>query len=204
MLGIDGLEVIHIISGHLTTVDDITGNGCRTQRKEFLLELVVRTVVEETQGTSATGRIVDDFCHHRTVFLEEQLVADTNLTGRLHQYVPQTQVGIQLTQQEDLNLGISLLLRTIQTGRKHLRIVEDDDVALVEIVDDAAEFDKLLGVVTFFVFLEHVNGLTLTVNDHHTALVAAIDLFGSAVGILKHLVRRFLRQQFIGQLKSEL
>ena len=161
-------------------------------------------VVKETQRAPTAGGIINDLCHHRTFFLEEQFVADTDLTCRFHQHIPQAQLRIQLTQQEDFNLGIGLFLCAIQTGGEYLRIVEDDGVTLVEIVDDATELDEFLGVVARFVFFEHLDGLTLAMHNHHAALVATINLFGRTIRVFKHLVGRFQCQQLVGQVKFEL
>ena len=94
----------------------------------------MRTVIEESQRTSATRCIVDNFGHHRTVLLEEEFVADTNLPGRLYEHIPQSQFLVELTQQEYLDFGIGLLLGAIKTGGEHLRIIEDKRVFLIEIV----------------------------------------------------------------------
>ena len=48
----------------------------------------MRTVVEEAQRTASAGGIVNDLSDHRTVVLEEEFVANTNLTGWLYQHVP--------------------------------------------------------------------------------------------------------------------
>ena len=99
----------------------------------------MRTVVEETKRTSTTGGIVDDLSHHRTILLKEQFVADTNLTGWFHEHIPQTQLLVELTQQEHFDLSIGLLLRTIETSWEHLRVVENKSIAIIEIIDDITE-----------------------------------------------------------------
>ena len=138
------------------------------------------TVVEESQRAAATGGIVDHLGHHRSVVLEEQLVADTDLTGGLYEDIPQAQVGIELAQQEHLDLGVSLLLRAIEARGEHLGIVEDKGVMLVEVVEDVAEVEihgvalGILQLVAFIVFLRHLNLATLAVNHHQAALVAMV------------------------------
>ena len=182
-LRIDRLEILHILLSGGATVDDIARQGGCTQGEELAFELVVRTVVEETQGTSAAGGIVDDLSHHRPVFLKKQFIANTDLTCRLYQHIPQTEVGIQLAQQKHLNLGIGLLLRAIKTGREHLGVVEDKRVVLIEIVDDITEVEidriafLILEFLAILVLTSHLDTTTLTVNDHQTALVTVESRF---------------------------
>ena len=204
MLGVDGLEVLHVVSSSLTLVDDIARQRSSTQREQLSLELVVRTVVEETQRTASAGRIVDDLCHHGTVLLEEQLVADTYLTGRLYEHIPQAQFLVQLTQQEHLDLGIGLLLSAVETRREDFRVVEHDDIALAEIVHDIAEGQELTGVIAVTVLHIHVDSLALAVYDHHAAFVTMIHLLECSVFVFEDLVRRFQCNQVFRELKSEL
>ena len=178
ILGIDGLEDLHILRHSRATVDDITGQWGCSQGEKFLFELIVRTVIKESQRTSTARGVVDDLCHHRTIILEEELIADTDLTGRLHEHIPETEVTVQLTQQEHLDLCVGLLLRTIETCGEHLRIVKDKGVFLIEIVEDVAEIE--INRITFFVFqvvaflilLGHLDLATLAVENHQPALVA--------------------------------
>ena len=88
VLGIDGLEILHVIGCHRTLIGNIARHWGRTQGKEFTLKLLAGTVIKETQRASTTGGIVDYFSHHRSVLVEEELVADTNLTGWLDQDIP--------------------------------------------------------------------------------------------------------------------
>ena len=190
MAGEDGLEVLHVIRLGGTVINDVAGQRCRTEAEQLALELLMVAVVEEAQGAASAGRVVDDLGHHRAFVLEEQLVANANLAGRLHQHVPKAQLLVQLTQQEHLNLGIRLLLGTIETSREHLRVVEYESVALVEIVHQVAERQELVGVVAVSVLPEHLNALALAVYDHQSRLVAAIDSLHRAVFVLERAVRR--------------
>ena len=164
----------------------------------------MRTVVQESQRASAAGGVVYHLGHHGTVFVEEQLVANTDLTCRLYEHVPQPQFFVQLPEQEYLNLCIRLLLGAKETGRKHLGVVEHHGVAFIEIVDDMAEGDKLVGIIAFLVLLEHLDSLAFPVDNHHAAFVAAIDFLHSAVFVLKGTIGRLHCHQFVGQLESEL
>ena len=143
------------------------------------------TVIEESQRTTTARGVVDDLGHHRTVVLEEQFIADSNLTGRLHEHIPETEVSVQLAQQEHLDLGIGLLLRTIETGRKHFSVVEDEGVVLIEVVEDVTEIEidgvalVVLQVVAVLILLTHLNLATLTVEHHQPALVAMDGRFQS-------------------------
>jgi hypothetical protein len=189
VLGVNGLETIHVLWCGRALVDDIPGQWSLAKGIEFALELIVRTVVEETQRTTATGGIVDDLSHHRAVLLEEQLITDTNLAGGFYQHIPQAQLWVQFAQQEDLNLGIGLLLGAIKARREHLRIVKQHGVALAKVFDNVAELDKLVGEFTLVVSPIHVDGLALAVHYHHTTFIATIHFLNGTVFILKHLVR---------------
>ena len=161
-------------------------------------------VVEETQRAPATGGVVDDLSHHRTILLEEQLVADTYLTGRLDKHVPQAQLRVELAQQEHLNLGIGLLLGAIKTGGEHLGVVEDEGIALVEEIHQVAERQVLIGIVAIGVFLEHLYGLAFAVNDHQSRLVAVIDTLHRSVLVLESAMRWVECDLLFRQFESEL
>ena len=181
VLGIDALELLLVVGGCGTAVDHIMGQRCLAQGIELALELIVGTVVEEAQRAAAAGGVVDDLGHHGPTVIEEQLVAYSDLAGRLYEDIPQTHLLVQLAQEEHLDLGVGLLLGTIQTGREHLGVVEDKGVALAEVVEHIAEVKILaLDGVAIGVFLEHLDGLRLTVEHHQTALVAT----GHAEGLV--------------------
>ena len=210
VLGIDGLEIFHVIGIGRTMVHDITGKWCLTQSKELALEHIVRTVIEEAQGAATAGGIVNHLCHHRSVVLKEELVADTDFAGGLHQHIPKAQLLIELTQKEHLNLGVGFFLGTIKTGGEHARIVEDEDVTLIKIVDDITE-GHILGValsisqaISFSILLVHVDGLALTVNHHQPAVVAAINLFHCSVGIVERTEYGFHGNLRLWQFEFEL
>ena len=148
----------------------------------------MRTVIEETQRASTAGGIVDDLSHHGAVLVEEKLVADTDLSCRLYQHVPQSQFLVQFSQQEHLNLCIGLFLGTIETGWEHLGVIQYHDIAIVEIVDDMAEGQETVGVVAFFVLLEHVDGLTLAVQHHQSTFITTINFLYRTVFVVEHAV----------------
>ena len=109
-------------------------SGCLAKCEEGTLELVVSAVEEEAKCTATTRRIVDHLSHHRLVLAEIELVADADLACRIDQNIPQTHVLVQFAKQEDLNLGSRLLLVSVEASGEDLRVVEDKDVLLIEIV----------------------------------------------------------------------
>ena len=113
-------------------------------------------------------------------------------------------VLVEFAQQEHLYLGVGLLLRAVETGGEHLGVVEDEGVALVEVVHEVAEHQELVGVVTVSILLVHIDGLALAVNHHQARLVAAVNTLLSAVFILEGAVRRIKGYLLFGQLESEL
>ena len=184
VLSEDTLEVLHILFGGRTTVYHIVWQRCLTQCEQLTFELIMRTVVQEAQRTSATRGIVDHLSHHGTTVIEEQFVTDTYLTGRFHEHIPQTHLTVQLPEQEHLDLGIGLLLGAIQTGRKDLGVIEHESVALIKIVQYSPEVEILgrnnipVGIllcsvdrVTIGIFLKHLYRIRLTVQHHQTTLI---------------------------------
>ena len=159
VLGEDGLETFRIFRLY-RTVDDGMGQGSLTQSIEGFLELIVRSVIKETERTAAGSGVVYYFRYHRVVGTEIQLVADTDFTGRIYQHIPQTEFFVQLTQQEYFDTSSRLLLITIQTCREYLRIVEYKYVFIIKVVQN---------------ILEHlVFNLSSTTVQHHQARLISI------------------------------
>ena len=121
------------------TVDDAVGQRRFAQRIERLLELIVRTVVKETKRTPARSGVVDNLSHHGVVVTEVELIADTYFTGRVHQYIPQPELFVQLTQQEHFNTRTGLFLVAVQAGRENLGVVEDKHIFVIKIVQNILE-----------------------------------------------------------------
>ena len=209
MLGIYGLEVIHVVGSGRTAVNDISWQWSLAQSEELSLKLLMRAVVEESQCSSAACGVVNHLSHHWSVAIEEQFVAYTNLACRFHQYIPQTEFRIQFPQQEHLNLCVSFLLCTVESCRENSSVVEDECVALIEVFDGVTEchvhsitirsFDFLAVVVS----LIHLNLLTLTVEHHESALITAVNLVHRHVIICKCLVRRLKCHLIFRQIKSK-
>ena len=204
VLGIDSLEILHIISRHLTAVYDITRHGGRAQGKQLTLKLIMGTVIEETQGSSTTGGIIYHLRYHRTIILKEQFITNTYLTCRFYQDIPQAQLLIEFTQQEHLNFGICLLLGTIETGREHLRVVEHQGITFIEIINYVTEQQRLVCILSLAILLEDVNGLALTMDHHQTTFIAAIDFLHGTILVLKRLMRWFQCHLLLWQLKFKL
>jgi len=135
----------------------------------------VVAVVEETEGATATGGVVDDFGHHGVVFTEIELVADANLAGWVDEDVPQAQLGIELAKEEDFDAGTGLFLVAIEASGEDLGVVEHKNVLFIEIIEYVGE---LLAVL---------NNAALGM-DHHETTVVAIG-----GGILRYaLFRKFV------------
>lgn len=68
-------------------------------------------------------------------------------------------LAVELPQQENHDVRSGLLLLAVETGRKHLGVVEHESVAFPEIVDDVFEYPvlDLSGVLVY---------------DHESAFVA--------------------------------
>ena len=116
-------------------------------------------VVEEAQRASARCGVVDDLGHHRVVQAKVELVADANLACRLNEHIPQLVIGIELTQEEDLDARTGLLLVAKEFGGEDLGIIEHKQVMRVEILKDILE-NAVLDLVAALV------------QDHEAGLVA--------------------------------
>ena len=177
VLGVDTLEVGHVFFSCRPFVYDVVGQGSFSQGEELALELVVRAVVEEAQGASAARCVVNHFGHHRSAVVEEELVADANLACWFDKHVPQAHFLVQLAQQEYLYLGVGLLLCAVEACGEHLCVVEDERIALVEVVENVAEVKILLVALVVgerfavLVGFEQVDGLRLLVKHHQAAFV---------------------------------
>ena len=168
----------------LAGINHIAWQWCLAQGEERTLELIVLAIliIEEAERTATAGGVVDYLGNHLVYIVEEQLVADTDLAGWLYQYIPEAHLRIELTEQEYLNLGICLLLGSVETGWEHLGIVEDEGISLLEIVHDVLELQEYriaIGILDFLAFLIgliHLDGFRLLVDDHQSSLVAASNL----------------------------
>ena len=113
---------------------------------ESLLELIVRPVIKEPQCAASRCGIVYDFGHHRLVFAEIELVAYPYLPGRVYKHIPQTQLFIQFTQEENFYPRSGLFLIAEKPCRKHFGVIEDEYVLIVKIVEHILEYAVLYGM----------------------------------------------------------
>ena len=155
----------------------IFGKRRGTKPEEIGLEFLMTSVVEESQGASARGCVVDYLGHHRFIVAEIKFVAYSDLAGRLDKNVPKFMLRIEFAQEENLNAGAGFLLIAKQTGRKHFGIIKHHHISLIEEPEDIAK-SKMLDFATFAM-------------NYHKLAVAA---FG----------RRILSYQLFGQFVFEL
>ena len=168
----------------LTGIDDIARKRSLTQCKERTLEDIVVTIliIEETEGTATAGGIIDYLGYHLVDIIKEELVADTDLACRLYQHIPKAHLGIQLTEQEHLDLGIGLLLGTIKARWEYLGIIEDEGITLFEVIDDILELQEywiafsIYHILAILVLLVHFDGFRLLVEYHQSRLVTTGNL----------------------------
>ena len=123
----------------------------------------VRAVIEEAQGPSAGGRVVDHLGHHAVVVAEIEFVAYTDLAGRVHYDIPQPLLPVEFAQQEHHDVGACLFFLAQELGREDLGVVEHEAVALAEVF-----YDVLEPAVFYFsaVLVEH----------HQAAFVPPLDV----------------------------
>ena len=143
------------------TVDNRMRQGRFTQCIKSFFKLVMRAVIKETQGTATRSGIIDHLSHHRIVITEIELIADTDLTGRVYQHIPQTELFIQLAQQKNFDTCTGLFLITVQACRKHLRVIEDKHILIIKIIQD------ILKHLVFYL-------PRLTMEHHQTRLISVL------------------------------
>ena len=101
-----------------------------------LLKLLIATIIEEAQSTTTRGCIVNNLCTKDIILAKVELITNTNLTSRVYKHIPQTKLLIELTKQENLNLGASLLLISIESCREDLCVVKHKAVLLLKILQN--------------------------------------------------------------------
>ena len=141
---------------------DPLGNRGLAEGKEGCLELVIRSVIEETQGPAPGGGVVYDLRYHALIFAEVELVANPDLPCWIDDDIPELLLPVEFAEQEHHYVGTCLLLLSQELGRKHFGIVEHDAVALAEVVYEVLE----LAVLDFAAVL---------VEDHQFALVPPLN-----------------------------
>jgi hypothetical protein len=103
---------------------------------------------------SAGSSMIQYFTSHSTG--EDTGIAEMNLPAGFYQYFPF--VIAQITQQEHLNPSARLLSLGVQPGRKHLCIVENQHVTLVD------EVRQMIKVVI-------LDGFGCTIQNHEAATI---------------------------------
>ena len=168
LLGEDGLVTLGVLGFDLLAYP--LRQRRFAQREERMLELLVGAVEQEAQRAAARGGVVDHLGHQQVVVAEVEFVADTDFARGVHQHVPQPQFAVEFPQQEDFDFRAGLLLVAVEACRENLRVVEDEQVLFVEILDDVLEdtvLDSAFGAV----------------DDHQTRLVAIVGrVFGQHFG----------------------
>ena len=159
----NGLIALGILGSHLR-FHPLRNRGL-TERVEHALELLITSVVEETESSAATGCVVYDLSNEGIVFSKIEFVSDTDFACRVHDYIPEPLLTVQFPQKKNLDIGPGLLLFAIESCRENFRIVENEGVALFEVVDDILEQPVL-----YF--------SRILVENHKFALVAPIGRLG--------------------------
>lgn len=82
---------------------------------------------------------IDDLRHDGVVFAEVELVANADFPCRLYQHIPEAKLLVELAQEEHLDVRPRLLLIAEEACGKHLRVVEDEHIVFVEVVQEVDE-----------------------------------------------------------------
>ena len=180
----DSLEVCHILCSGMCrflfsypVVNDITWKGSLTKCIKIALELVMRTVVKETQCPSSACCVVNNLGHHIPTLIKKELVAYSNLSRRLYKDIPKAHLLVEFPQQEHLNLGICLFLCTIKSCRENLGVIEHESVTLAKVIDYIPKI-KIFALyrIAITVFLVQIDSSRLAMEHHKTALVTSCHL----------------------------
>ena len=164
MLGIYGLVAFFVFGFGLAL--DVFRQGGFSQCLQHHAKLLVGTIPEETDRTSAAGGIVDHFGHQFVAFTEIELIAYADLPGRIHDHIPKAVSLVQFAKQEYLDLGAGFFLTAVHTGWKYLRVVHHKHVLVIKIINDVFEMTVL-------------DLAGLSVDDHHPAV---FSFFGGLLG----------------------
>ena len=133
----DGLEVLCVLRCDIFLHP--VWNRSLAVAEKGLLELLVTAVIKESQRSSSRCGVVDHFGYEAVVISEIELVADTDLSRRINDYVPKSLLAVELSEEENFDVGSCLLLVSLKTGWEYLCVVEDECVSLTEIFDDVLE-----------------------------------------------------------------
>ena len=110
-----------------------------TKRKQGILELLVVSVVKETQCPTPRCRVVNHFSHKTFILAEIEFIAYSDFSCRIDDDIPEPLFAVEFPEQEHLNLSPGLLFLAIKPRRKYFCVVEDKCVPLTEIIDDVLE-----------------------------------------------------------------
>ena len=133
----DGLVVLVVLRSDLAL--DPFRYGQFAEAEQRLLEVLVRSVVKETQGATPGGGVVNHFGDKALVLSEIEFVSYPDLAGGIHDHIPQVLLPVQFTKQEHHDVGSGLLLLAVKPGGEDFRVVEHEGVAFAEILDDVLE-----------------------------------------------------------------
>ena len=109
---------------------------------QVFLKFIITIVINEPDGPAARSRIVNHLRYQYIVAMlvtEVELITNPDFTGRVHQNIPEAGFAVELTQEENLNVGAGFFLLAVQTGGEYLGIVENHGIALVEVLEDIFE-----------------------------------------------------------------
>ena len=138
MLGENSLVIFSVLRLHFPVYR--TGKRRLAQSIQFLFKLVVITVKQKAQGSSPRGRVVNHLGHHAVVLPEVEFVSNSDFPRGVDQHIPNFQVTVQFPQQEHLDLRTGFLLISVQAGREHFRVIENEHVVLIKIIKDLLKY----------------------------------------------------------------
>jgi len=149
----DGLEPVFVFGFDLAF--DVLGEWGLAQGLDDFVKSFRVSVEQEPDGTAAGGCIVD-YLGYEVAIAEIEFIAYADLAGRVYEYVPEVHFGIELAEEEYLDLGAGFLLTSIQAGGEHHGVVAYHDIAFGEIVYNI--FENLMFDFPGFAVYDHEAG----------------------------------------------
>jgi len=114
----DALEVfdvrLSILGG--ANMSGKTRDGSFAESVEGTLEIFVLALVEETECTTTTCGVIDNFGHDVLSFAKIEFVADTDFARWVYKHVPEVLLMVQFAKQKHFDASSCFFLTSIEAG----------------------------------------------------------------------------------------
>src|SRR5437868_6251838 len=118
---------------------DIFRQWSFTELFQLSSEIFLTSFPQKPDCAATAGCIVNDLCYQVFLFAEIQFVSDADLSGGINNHVPKPVGFIEFSQEKYFDLGAGLFLTAVHAGGKNLRVVYNENIFVVEIVEYVPE-----------------------------------------------------------------